>query len=174
MTLPDFTSMTSYNCTTTVGKDVDVFCIVNMERTDAVTCKHGDREDLKQFFRLMNKLRSNQTECSDYFARERSSFEDLRQRVLKLIEESRELQTRTENLRCGFREIDEKFKSIKNMLYKEFGLQAEKRLQNLEEVAYMNGLITHLQEVDKGLTYRPVYVSDPAEYDDEFRRTPKD
>lgn len=60
------------------------------------------------------------------------------------------------------------------MLYKEFGLQAEKRLQNLEEVAYMNGLITHLQEVDKGLTYRPVYVSDPAEYDDEFRRTPKD
>lgn len=57
------------------------------------------------------------------------------------------------------------------MLYKEFGLQAEKRLQNLEEVAYMNGLITHLQEVDKGLTYRPVYVSDPAEYDDECQRT---
>lgn len=170
MTLPDFTSMTSYNCTPTVGKDVDVFCIVNMERTDAV--KHGDGEDLKQFFRLMNKLRSNQTECSDYFARESSSFEELRQRVLKLIEESRELQTRTENLRCGFREIDEKFKSIKKMLYKEFGLQAEKRLQNLEEVAYMNGLITHLQEVDKGLTYRPVYVSDPAEYDDECQRTP--
>lgn len=172
MTLPDFTSMTSYNCTSTVGKDVDICCLVNMERTDAA--KHGDGEDLKQFFRLMNKLRSNQTECSDYFARERSSFEELRERVLKLIEEARELQTRTEILRCGFREIDEKFKSIKKMLYREFGLQAEKRLQNLEEVAYMNGLITHLQEVDKGLTYRPVYVSYPAEYDDECQRTPDD
>lgn len=133
---------------------------------DPTNSKTENGEDLKQFFRLTNRLRSNQSECDEYFAREKIAFERLKERVLKLISESRELQTRTENLRRGFREIDEQFKSMKKMLYREFGLQAERRIQNLEEVTYENGLIAHLKEVDKALVYQAIPVSDPKEYED--------
>ena len=133
---------------------------------DLTNLKTENGEELKQFFRLTNRLRSNQSECDEYFAREKIAFERLKERVLKLISESRELQARTENLRSGFREIDEQFKSMKKMIYREFGLQAERRMQNLEEVTYENGLIAHLKEVDKALVYQAIPVSDPKEYED--------
>ena len=133
---------------------------------DPTNSKTENGEDLKQFFRLTNRLRSNQSECDEYFVREKIAFERLKERVLKLISESRELQARTENLRSGFREIDEQFKSMKKMIYREFGLQAERRIQNLEEVTYENGLIAHLKEVDKALVYQAIPVSDPKKYED--------
>lgn len=45
MILFEFMFMMLYNCILIVGKDVDVFCIVNMERIDVV--KYGDGDDLK-------------------------------------------------------------------------------------------------------------------------------
>lgn len=131
---------------------------------DTLSTKRGrDKEDLKLYFRLVNKLRLNQSECSEYFAKEKKTFDNLREQLVRMISEAKELHTRTNYLRSDFRETEEKYIALRRMLKNDFGFEVKERLQELEETTYLNRLICHLKDVDKGLAYRAIHTEDAHE-----------
>jgi predicted nuclease with TOPRIM domain len=112
---------------------------------------------------LVNKFRSNQSDCSEYFAKEKEEFHNLRQRLDRMISEAKQLHTRTKCLRREFREIEDKSIALRKMLHNNFGFKTKKSIQESKETTYLNRLIGHLKEVDNGLTYQAIHTDDTHE-----------
>lgn len=82
-------------------------------------------------------------------------------RVTNLVTEVKKLRQETRSLMCDFSLLEFKFKRIRR-LNDQVNEEKVKRLDNLNEVVYLNGLIDHLEIADRNMQYEPCYVIDGA------------
>ncbi|OWF53228.1 hypothetical protein KP79_PYT11550 [Mizuhopecten yessoensis] len=118
----------------------------------------------QQYRKTPKKLHAHQpqqrhagkTEFGDE-ARKDNQIAEMYRRVIQMTEEANKLKIETCQLVGDYSELGKKFSSLEKEK-KDFDDEVDRHVQEIDEKRYLNGLIHHLEEVDRNMTFEPCEV----------------
>lgn len=105
----------------------------------------------------LRKVRSDTEDVCEEIAKNRDALTEIYRRVMRMTEDAEKLKLETRQLVGDYADLGKKFAGLE-LEKKVFDDKVDKHLDDVDEKRYLDGLINHLNEVDRNMTFEPCQV----------------